>query len=106
MTKPINKEHAPITSPLGRLFDVVGAAAYLGMTEGQLRRCVAARRVRVFRAGRKVQIYQTWLDEFRQACTSEADGDARGRIPEEPSASIAPLSLRDVMPKTRQIRVR
>lgn len=94
------------TSALGRLLDVKDAAAYLDLTADQLRRHIAARRVRVFRAGRKVQIYERWLDEFRAAFTCEPTNDARGVVPAEPiTHSPIPTGIRDLMPAKRQIVV-
>lgn len=93
------------TSSLGRLLTVADAAAYLDMTEAQLRRHIAARRVRVLHPGRKVQIYESWLDEFRATFTVEPAASVRGVVPAVPPASERPTGLRGLMPAQRLIRV-
>lgn len=93
------------TAELGRLLDVRDAAAYMDMTEGQLRRHIAARRVRVLHPGRKVQIYESWLDEFRATFTVEPAPSVRGVVPAAPPAAERPTGLRGLMPPQRLIRV-
>lgn len=90
---------------LGRLLEVPAAAEYVGLTPKQMSRQIAARRVRVLRAGRKIRIYERWLDEFRDAHTSAPDGDSRGIAPEIAQPATVPCSLRDLMPRVRQIKV-
>jgi hypothetical protein len=91
-----------VASPLGRLFEVPACAAYLDITEAQLRRHIQARRIRILRAGRKVQIYETWAEEFRQTFTVEPAATSRGSVPDE---APTPQRVREMMPARRQMRV-
>lgn len=92
-------------SSLGRLLDVKGAAIYLDLTVAQMRRHIKARRVRVLKPGRKVQIYERWCDEFRASFTVEPTGQTRGFIPDDDVTYAAPIKLRDLLPRQRLIRV-
>ena len=51
----------------GGLFDVGGAAAYLGVTEAFIRRLVLERRIRYFKVGKFVRFRTADLDAFVEA---------------------------------------
>ena len=90
---------------LGKRLTVAQAADALDLNEDQLRREIAARRIRVLRRGRAVSIYERWLEEYIAANSVAPTRDARGTVPEE-SPSVMSDSLRVLTPRKRQIRVR
>jgi len=96
-----------VASPLGRLFDVEECATYLGLTKGQLQRHIGSRRIRVLHAGRRVQIYAAWADEFRARFTIEPAASVRGIVEDnEPRTLTVPgQGIRALMPAKNQIRV-
>lgn len=55
------------------IFDVAGAAKYLGQTERWIRRSVAEERFRFARLGRKLAFRRSWLDEYVESRTIDPE---------------------------------